>query len=141
MSSDVLPIVDAGASSMKRPFPSFVVERHHLVREVADDQALPAGAVVVGGVDAHAGARHAGLVERHAGRDADVGERAVLLVLVEAVRLRVVGDEQVEPAVAVVIEQRDAERLRGRVVEAGSLRRVLERAVAAVAVERGLWPL
>ena len=96
----------------------------------------PAGAVVVGGVDAHAGARDARFVERDARGDADVGERAVLLVLVEPVRLRVVGDEQVEPAVAVVIEQRDAERLRGRVVETRLLRHVLERAVAGVAIER-----
>ena len=101
----------------------------------------PAGAVVVGGVDAHAGARHARFVERHACSDGDVGEGAVLLVLVEAVRLRVVGDEQVEPAVAVVIEERDAERLRGRVVETGFLRRVLELAAAGVAIERRALPL
>ena len=54
----------------------------------------------------------AGLVERHARRHGDVLERAVVPVLVEAVGLRVVGDEHVEPAVAVVVEQRDAEPLR-----------------------------
>ena len=117
-------------------FPLVLVKGNHLVGEVADHQAWPAGAVVVGGVDAHAGARDARFVERHARGDGDVGEGAVLLVLVEPVRLGVVGDEQIEPAVAVVIEQRDAERLRGRVVETGLLRRVLEPAIAEVAIER-----
>ncbi len=50
-------IVDEEAGAFVR------VERHHLVREVADDEALPAGAVVVGRVHAHAGARDAGFVE------------------------------------------------------------------------------
>ena len=141
VSSDVLPMVDVGASSMKRPVAFVLVERDHLVREVADDQARPAGAVVVGRVHAHAGARDAGLVEGDAGGDADVGERAVLLVLVEAVRLRVVGHEQIEPAVAVVIEQRDAERLGRRIEDAGLLRRVLELPVAEVPEERRALPL
>ena len=67
-------------------------------------------AVVIGGVDAHAGARDAGLVERDAGRHAHVRERAVAVVLIQPVRLRVVGDEQVHVAVVVVVDQRDAER-------------------------------
>ena len=106
---------------MNRPVALVGVQRHHLVREVADDEARPAGAVVVGRVDAHAGARDAGFVERHAGRDADVHERSVAAIAVEPVGLRVVGDEDVEPAVGVVVEQRDAERLGGRVAEPGAL--------------------
>ena len=44
--------------------------------------------------------------------DADIGERAVARVAVQAVRLRVVRDEQIHPAVAVVVEHRDAEPFR-----------------------------
>jgi alcohol dehydrogenase class IV len=53
--------------------------------------------------------------------------------------LRIVGNEQVDGAIHVVIEQRDAERLRGGIVQARGARHVLcseleaaERSIAAV---------
>ena len=102
-----------------------VVEREHLVREVADEQVRAAGAVVVAGVDAHRAARDAVLAVGHAGRDPLLGERAVPVVAIELVRLRVVGDEDVGPAVAVVIEDGDAERLARGIGDAGLLAHVL----------------
>ena len=39
------------------------IERHHLVREVADDDARAAAAVVIAGIDRHAGPNNAGLVQ------------------------------------------------------------------------------
>ena len=60
-------------------------------------------------------------------------KRAVAQVAIELVGLRVVGDEEVGPAVLVVVEQRDAERLRARVEDAARGGDVLEGAVAAVA--------
>ena len=120
----------------EQPVPLVMVQRHHLVREVADDEAGPAAAVVVGGVDAHARARDAGFVERDAGRHADVREGAVSLVAIQLVRLRVVGDEQIEPAVGVVIDQGDAERFGRRVIETGAMRDVLERPVPLVPEQR-----
>jgi hypothetical protein len=118
-----------------------VVERHHLVREVAHDQAGAPRPVVVGGVDPHRRARHAGLAERHARRHPDLAEGAVAVVVEELVRLRVVGHEEVGPAVAVVVQHRHAERLRRRLMDPGRLRHVLERAVAAVLVEGGALAL
>ena len=112
-SNDSRPRLDDGASSMNSPLPSFV-ERQHLVGEVADQQAWAAGAVEVGGIHAHAGAGHAGVVEGHAGGDRFVHERALAGVAVQPVRLRVVGDEHVEPAVIVVVEQADAKALARR---------------------------
>ncbi len=112
------------------------VERHHLVREVSDRDAVAPRAVVVGGIDAHAGARRAGLVERDTGRQADVPERAVARVAIEAVRLPVVGDEQIDPPVIVVVEQRHAERLGVRVVDARRAGHVVERAVPRVVEQR-----
>ncbi len=111
------------------------VQRHHLVREVADHQARTSRAVVVRRVHAHGRARDPCVVERDARHDADVGERAVPLVAIEPVRLGVVCAEQIEQAVAVVVDQRDAEHLARRIVQPGFLRDVLERAVSLVPVE------
>ncbi len=87
------------------------VERHHLVREIADDEARAAGFVVVGGVGAHARARHPRLVEGHTGRHGDIGERAVAPIAIEPVRLCVIRNEQVDPPIAIVIDQCGSERL------------------------------
>ena len=77
-----------------------------------------AGAVVVGGVDAHAGARHSVFAVGDSGRHAFLGERTVAIVDVELVRLGIVGrSADVGPAVLVVIEDRDAQALRSRIVE------------------------
>src|SRR5215831_8648096 len=35
-----------------------VIKRHHLVRKITDNDAGPAGAIVVRGVNSHSGARH-----------------------------------------------------------------------------------
>ena len=57
------------------------------------------------------------------------------LLLVELVRLRVVGDEEVGPGVGVEVELREPERLGARVLEPGLLRGVLEVAARRAAVE------
>src|SRR5437879_6231328 len=85
-----------------------VVERDHLIGKVADDDAGVSAAVIVGGVGAHAGAGYAVFTEGDAGGDAALFERSVFLVEVELVGLRVVGDQEVGPAVGVVIEDCDA---------------------------------
>ena len=67
------------------------------------------------------------------GAHRDVFERAVALVAVELVGLRVVGDQQIRPAIAIVIEHGDAQRF-GRGVEDAALGGdVFERAIAAIA--------
>ena len=110
-----------------------LVEPEHLPGEVRDHDRGLAGVVDVGRVDAHAGARPALLAEREPGLQTELGEGAVAVVAIQLVRLRVVGDEHVRPRVEVVVEQRDAERLRGRVEQTRLRRHVLERAVALVA--------
>jgi hypothetical protein len=112
-----------------------VIERKHLVGEIGDHHARVAGVVVVGSIDAHAGPRYAVFTEGHAGDDAFFGERAVAIVAVELVGLRVVGEKQVRPAVVVVVENGDAHGFRGGVGEASFLRSVLEGAVAAIVPE------
>ena len=118
------------------------IEPDHLAFEVRDRHARPAGVVEVRRVDAHAGAGLAVFAERHARLERHVLERAVPQVAIQLVRLRVVGHEDVGPAVLIVIEQRDAERLRARVEDAARGGDVLERAVAAVAEQpAGLTPI
>ena len=109
------------------------VERHHFVVEVGDGDAFGAGVVEIGRVDSHSGARLAILAESHAGAHRHVFKRAVAQVAVELVGLRVVGDQHVQPAVAVVIHQRHAQRFRGAIEDAALGGDVFEGAVAAVA--------
>src|SRR5262245_17215857 len=87
--SETFPMVDEEAIALVR------IERHHLVREVADDQTRTARAVVIGGVDAHPCSCNPRFVERDARGHPDVHERPVSTVAIEAVRLRVVGYEQI----------------------------------------------
>ena len=109
-----------------------VVESQHLIREVADEHAGAAGTVVIGSVHAHAGAGHAVFAEGHAGQHAGLGKSAVPVVVVELVGLRIVGDQQVGPAILVVVEHAHAKSLRSRVQQPGFSRDVFKGTVAAV---------
>ena len=128
---------ERGAGRLVEEQPALVVEQcHHLVREVADHEAGKARVVVVGGVHAHAGTRHPRLTISDAGDDADVLEAAVPPVAEQLIRLGVVGDEQVHPAVGVGVEHRNTEPLgrRRRHTRRGGY--ILERPVAPVPVKR-----
>ncbi len=109
------------------------VEPDHLLIEVRDGHAHAAGVVEVARVDAHAGARTPLGAERDARRNAHLAKPAVPQVPVELVRLRVVGDDEIGPPVALIVDERDTERLRARVEDAARRGHVLERAVAAIA--------
>ncbi len=119
---------------------AWAIERHHLVIEVGDRDALRAGVIEIRGVDSHAGAGLAVLAESHAGSHGDIFERAVALIAVELIRLRVVGDQQVRPAVVIVIEHRHAQRFRGAVEDAALRRDVFKGAVAAIAKQPAGFP-
>ena len=69
-----------------------VVEREHLVGEVGDDDAGMAGAVVVAGINPHAGTRHAVFTEGDSRRDRPLLKCAILLVQIKLVGLSVVGE-------------------------------------------------
>ena len=113
-----------------------MIKRHALVGEIADHQALPARVVVVRGVGSHTGAGCAGVAISHSSRDTYVGEGSVVVVVVELVGFGVVGDEQIQPAVIVIIQQRNAECLAGGIVETSSLGHVLKRSISLI-VEKG----
>ena len=106
-----------------------------LVREIGDDDVGPAVVVVVGEVHAHAGEGLAVLVEADAGKQADLAERAVPVVVIQERLHRVVRHVDVHEAVAIVVGKGDAEALAVRIGDAGLRRDIGERAVAVVAVE------
>ena len=81
-----------------------------MVREVGDQQTGVSAAVVVGSVHAHSRARHAVFAERHAGDDSFFSKRSIAVISIQLVRLRVVREKQIGPAVVVVIEHRNAQR-------------------------------
>ncbi len=86
-----------------------VVEGRGVLPEVGDQQLGIAVAVGVAGGEPHAALGVALAVERRAAPQADLGEVAVAVVLVEVVGVRVVGDVEVEVEVAVDVEGRHAE--------------------------------
>ena len=108
------------------------IETDHLVVEVGDGDPGAAGVVEVAGIDTHPRPRLAVLAEGDAGLQRHVLERAVAQIPIQLVRLRVVGDEEIGPAVLVVVDHRHAERFRAGVEDAARGGDVLERAVAAV---------
>ena len=109
-----------------------VIQRKHLVREIRDQYAGVSRMIVVGRVHTHARTRYAVFAERHARHDGFLCKRAVAVVAKKLVRLGVVGEQKVGPAVVVVIEHGDAESFRGRVAESRLLCDVFKRAVAAI---------
>ena len=78
---------------------------------------------------------------RHAGEERRLGERAVAVVPEQEVRNGVVGDEHVEAPVVIVVGKRDAHALADVRQQARPRRHVLERAVAAIAIEAVRQPL
>src|SRR5712691_1229386 len=81
-----------------------VIEGKHLICEICNDNAGMAGAVIVGSVHAHTSSRDSIFTESDARSHTTLLEAAIFFVQVKLVRLRVVGQQDVWPAVAVVIE-------------------------------------
>ncbi len=94
---------------VEAPAPIVDVQGVGLLVEVRHEQVFVAVAVEVGGVDPHAGLRLAVRVERAPGEQRRVRERAVAAIDPELVGQAVVGDVEVEPAVAVEVPAHDAE--------------------------------
>ena len=109
-----------------------VIERDHLVGKVADHDAGVTAAIVVGRVHAHARPRNAVLAETDTCGNTTLLERSIFLVEVELVGLRIVRDHEVGPAVAVVVENRDAQTLRSGIAQPGLLGCVFKPAASQV---------
>ena len=94
-------------------------------------------AVVVAGVGAHAGLGPGLAVHRHAGGEPHALEAAVPEVAIQEVGVRVVGHEEIDEAVVVVVGRDDAEAVgAGRIGEAVRLGGLREAAVPEVLEEQ-----
>ena len=102
-----MPVGHAGVLEVAAPVVS--VEREGLADDVRDEEIVVAVAVEVSRRDPHAAFRVPGRVQRGAGERPIVHERAVVVIDPELVGGRVVGDVEIEPAVAVQIIGDNAE--------------------------------
>ena len=101
------------------------------------NEILVAVAVEVARGDSHAAFGVAGGVEGGSGQQPFVGEGAVAAIDPQLIRGGVVGDVEIQPAVAVVVSGRHAEARAVGLADPGRGGRVREPAVSLVAVERG----
>ncbi len=107
--------------------------------EGGEHEVEPAVAVVVAGIDTHAGLRPALAVHRDAGQQPDALEAPASQVVVQEVRIRVVRHEEIDLAVAVVVGRDDAEAVGlRRVREAGGRGSLDEGAVPPIQEEEVL---
>ncbi len=111
------------------------VERVQLFGEVGDEEIRETIAVDITAIDAHTRLRLTVGVEADTRGVGNVGERAVAVVAVQEVPHHVVGDVDVGVPVTIVVAERDAETLAGRVGDAGLLRDVRKRPVPVVPVQ------
>ncbi len=68
-----------------------------------------AGVFIVAVIHSHARPGGAGVAVGHARLHGNIGEGAVMVIAIELIRLGVVGHQQVEPAIVIVVKQGNAE--------------------------------
>ena len=125
----------------EEPLPVIVVQRDALIREIPDYQALFSGIVVIPGIGAHPRACFSRVAVSHSGRESLVSEGSIVAVVIQLVRLRVVCDQEIKPAVVVVVRQRNSKRLVGRIAEPGFTGHIFEAAVADIVKQSDTFAL
>src|SRR5258705_5014948 len=82
---------------------------------------MPSRADQVAGISAHARARCACFAKGHAGGHRLICKSTVAVILVELIWLSVVGNEEIHPTIAVVVDQCDPDRFARGIVESSAL--------------------
>ncbi len=112
------------------------IEGVGLLLEVRDEEAEAAAVVVITPIDAHVAELHAFAAEGYTGEHAHVGEGAVVIVMVEIVGDGVVSDEEIGPAIVVVVHPHNPEAIVADViVDASFDGNFLEGAIAAIVIQ------
>src|SRR5215510_4255172 len=124
----------------KRPAAQISIEAGVLEIEVRDKNVRPAVAINVGGVGSHARFGLAVFADGDAGLEGYFAEATVVIVAEEEIRVGVIGDEDVLPAVVVEVECNYAQAAAGVRPDPGSLSNIGEGAAAVVMVKRRLLP-
>src|ERR1700683_3352213 len=106
-------VADAGAKRIVVEGSIFVVEVKAIQFEieVSDVDVLPAVAVDVGGVDAHARLVTAVFAGGHAGNERDIFKRSIVIIEKKKIRPRIIRDGDVSPAVVVEVGEYDPHAL------------------------------
>ena len=112
-----------------------VIEVQHLIRKVSNDEAFPAASVVVRRVNAHSTGGDAVFVIGNAGEHRCLDKRAIAVVLIEFIGLRVVRFKDVWPTVAVVIKNAHAEGFAGVILNPCDTGDIEKGAIASVCKE------
>src|SRR5882757_334063 len=108
------------------------IEADHFVVEIGDGDAGAAGIFEVGDINSHSGAGLSVRAESKAGFDGSVFELSVAQISIQLVRLSVIGDEKIWPAVLIKVEHGHAERFGTGVENSAGRGDVFKSAVAAI---------
>src|SRR5215469_15126713 len=79
------------------------IERIRLLLEMSDEKAQAAAVVIVPPINAHVAEFHALAAERDAGQHTHIGERPVVIVMVQIVWNGIVGYKEIGPAIVIVV--------------------------------------
>src|SRR4051794_10656365 len=88
--------------------------------------------IVISRINSHAGSRNAIFAERDTRGNGLLLKGSIVFVEVELVRLGIVGEKNIGPAVTVIIEDCEAKALGSVIEEVGLLSGVFELAIAQV---------
>src|SRR5687767_2970457 len=103
--------------------------------DIRNEKILPSVAIKVGRIDAHAGARPAGLAVRDACCQTNLFKLSRSLVEEKKVRHRVVGHKQIEERIVVDVGRNCSKRLARMFCDSRLTTHVLKSAIAFVAKE------
>src|SRR3989440_2356885 len=118
------------------------IERVGLLLKMRDEETEAAAVVVIAPVYSHVAELHSFAAESYAGNHPHVRKGAVVVVVVEIVGNGIVGDQEVRPAIVVVIDPHDAEAVvADLIMDAGLDGNFLKGAVAAIVIEEVALPL
>ena len=109
--------------------------------EMGDVDVLPAVAVDIGGIDAHAGFVPPIFAGGDPGNQRNIFERSIVFVDEQEIRPGVVGDRDVGPAIIIEVGQHHAHPLGFGLADAGLVAYVGEGSVVIVVVELGVLSL
>src|SRR5260370_695870 len=112
------------------------IQRIGLLLKVRDEEDKTAAMVVIAPIDSHVAQLYAFAAAGYAAEHSHVGERSVVIVVIEIVGDGVVGNEEIGPAVVVIVDPHDAEAVVADViVDTCFDGNFLERAVAPIVIE------
>ena len=120
---------------LELPVPEIAKQRKRLPRKGRDVDVGQPVVVVIAEVRPHARDRIAVRGKAHASQQPRFLEGSVAMIAEEEVSLGVIGDERVDPAVKIVVCERDAHALANVLADSRRFRDILERSIAAVPIE------